>query len=107
MMSTCCHDPTEPPRADPRDILREQVRYDNLVRDLFTEDPERILLRLLNESGAYLRELAALRAHYPAVRLRAIELLNRKSLDTLERIAQKEPDSPFGLAARQRIEQME
>jgi hypothetical protein len=105
-MSSCCHDPTEPPRADPRDILKEQMRYDNLVRDLLTEEPERLLLRLVNESSAYLRELAALRAHYPAVRLRAIELLSHNSLETLERIAQKEPDSPFGLAARQRIEQL-
>ena len=105
-MSSCCHDPTEPPRTDPRDVLREQMRYDNLVRDLFTSDPERIMLRLLNESNAYLRELAALRAHYPVVRLRAIALLNDKSLDTLERICQKEPESPFGAAARQRIEQL-
>lgn len=105
-MSSCCHDPTEPPRADPRDVLREQEHYDNLVRDLFTSDPKRILLRLLNESNAYLRELAALRAHDPDVRLRAIALLNDKSLDTLESISQKEPDSPFGAAARQRIEQL-
>lgn len=105
-MSSCCHDPTEPPRADPRDILREQARYDNLVRDLFTDDPERILLRLLNESSSYLLELAALRAHYPAVRLRAIELLSHNSLQTLERISLKEADSPFGLAARQRIEHL-
>ena len=105
-MSSCCHDPTEPPRADPRDVLREQEHYDNLVRDLFTDDPKRILLRLLNESNAYLRELAALRAHDPDVRLRAIALLNDKSLDTLESISQKEPDSPFGAAARQRIEQL-
>ena len=105
-MSSCCHDPTEPPRADPRDVLREQEHYDNLVRDLFTDDPKRILLRLLNESNAYLRELAALRAHDPDVRLRAIALLNDKSLDTLESISQKEPGSPFGAAARQRIEQL-
>lgn len=105
-MSSCCHDPTEPPRADPRDILREQMRYDDLVRDLFTDDPERILLRLVNESSPYLRELAALRAHFPAVRLQAIELLNQISLETLERICQKEPDSPFAEAARKRIEQL-
>lgn len=105
-MSSCCHDPTEPPRADPRDVLREQEHYDNLVRDLFTGNPERTLLRLLNESNAYLRELAALRAHYPSVRLQAIALLNAKSLDTLERIYQKEPDTAFGEAARQRIEQV-
>lgn len=105
-MSSCCHDPTEPPRADPRDVLREQEHYDNLVRDLFTGDPERILLRLLNESNAYLRELAALRAYYPAVRLHAIALLNDKSLETLESINQKEPDTAFGVAARQRIEQL-
>ncbi|MGJ0483276.1 MAG: hypothetical protein ACR65R_01925 [Methylomicrobium sp.] len=105
-MSSCCHDPTKPPRADPRDILREQTRYDNLVRDLFTGDPEKILLRLVNESSPYLRELAALRAHYPTVRLHAIESLNSKSLETLELIRQKEPESPFGEAARQRIEQL-
>jgi len=105
-MSSCCHDPTEPSRADPRDVLREQEHYDYLVRDLFTGDPERTLLRLLHESNAYLRELAALRAHYPAVRLHAIELLNQKSWETLERICQQEPDSPFGAAARQRIEQL-
>jgi uncharacterized membrane protein YccC len=105
-MSSCCHDPTEPPRADSRDVLREQEHYDNLVRDLFTGDPERVLLRLVNESNAYLRELAALRAHYPAVRLQAIALLNDKSLETLERISEKEPDTAFGMAARQRIEQL-
>jgi uncharacterized membrane protein YccC len=105
-MSSCCHDPTEPPRVDPRDVLREQEHYDNLVRDLFTGDPERVLLRLLNESNAYLRELAALRAHYPSVRLQAIALLNAKSLETLERLCEKEPDTPFGAAARQRIEQL-
>jgi len=62
---------------------------------------------LLNESNAYLRELAALRAHYPAVRLQAIALLNDKSLDTLKRISEKEADSAFGAAARQRLDQLQ
>ena len=106
-MSSCCHDPTEPSKVDPRAVLREQEHYDNLVRDLLTGDPERILLRLVNESNAYLRELAALRAHYPAVRLRAIELLGQKSLPVLERIASEAPDSPPTIAARQRIEQLQ
>jgi|GEM_PF-4910950 len=36
-MSTCCHDPTEPPnKIDPRDLKRAQMQYDELVRDLFT-----------------------------------------------------------------------
>ena len=76
---SCCDDPTEIHKIDPRELVREQQHYGNLVRDLFTDDPEKVLLKLLNESNAYLRELAALRAHYPSVRLRAIELLDKQS----------------------------
>ncbi|MGD7036336.1 hypothetical protein [Methylotuvimicrobium buryatense] len=103
---SCCDDPTEISKVDPRELVREQQHYGNLVRDLFTDDPEKVLLKLLNESNAYLRELAALRAHYPSVRLRAIELLDKKSQAVLEQLIEQEPDSSFGIAAKQRIEQL-
>lgn len=102
-MGSCCYDPTEPPKLDNRALLREQIHYDELVKALFTENPEQVLLRELNQSSTYLRELAALNAHYPAVRLRAISLLDSKSLGTLERLVKKEGDSAFGLAAQQKI----
>lgn len=101
---SCCDDPTEPSKADRRDITRLQTQYGNLVRDLFTEEPEKIILRQLNEANSYLRELAALRAFYPSVRLHAIGLLDKKSLPVLEQIAEKEPNSAFGLAARKRLD---
>lgn len=105
-MGTCCDDPTEPHKIDPRELLREQEHYGNLVRDLFTDDPERVILRQLNEASTYLRELAALRAHYPSVRRRAIELLDKKSLPVLERIGAEESDTEFGIAAKQRIDRL-
>ncbi len=99
----CCDDPTESNKIDPRQLVREQQHYGELVRDLFTDDPEKVLLRLLHEANVYLRELAALRAHYPSVRLHAIELLDKKSLTVLNQLIQKEPDSAFGLAAKARL----
>lgn len=105
-MAHCCDDPTEPRKIDPRELIREQERYGNLMRDLFTDNPERVMLRQLNEASVYLRELAALRAHYPSVRLRAIELLNMKSLSILEKLSQDEPDSQFCIAAKKRIEEL-
>ena len=104
---SCCDDPTEPLKVDPRDLIREQQHYGNLVRDLFTGDPEKVLLKLLNETNAYLRELAALRAHYPSVRLRAIELLDKKSRTILEQLLEQEPDSQFGAAAKARLDQLD
>ncbi|SMG62350.1 hypothetical protein BMETH_1075715950500, partial [methanotrophic bacterial endosymbiont of Bathymodiolus sp.] len=74
-MSNCCSDPTEIPKLDPRDLVREQTRHGNLLRELFTGDPEKLMLHELYEANTYLRELAALRAHYPSVRLAAIALL--------------------------------
>jgi len=103
----CCDDPTEPNKLDPRDLLREQIHYDELVRDLLTGEPERVMLKLVNEANAYIRELAALRAHYPSVRLHAIELLDKKSQTVLKQILEKEPDSPFGLAAKTRLEHLD
>lgn len=97
---SCCDDPTEPHKIDSRDVIREQEHYGNLVRDLFTDDPEKVILKLLKESTTYLRELAALRAHYPSVRLKAIELLDKNSKAVLDQIIEKEPDSPFVVAAR-------
>jgi hypothetical protein len=105
-MASCCDDPTEPRKIDPRELLREQEHYGNLLRDLFTDNPERVILRQLHEANAYLRELAALRAYYPSVRLHAIELLDKKSLSVLEQLSNEEPDSKFGIAAKKHIEQL-
>ncbi|OAI04259.1 hypothetical protein [Methylomonas methanica] len=102
----CCDDPTEPKKLDRRDLIRLQEQYGELVRDLFTEDPERVILKLLNDSGSYLTELAALNAHHASVRLRAIGLLEKPSSSVLQRIAEKEPESAFGLAAKSRLEQL-
>lgn len=98
-MSDCCNDPTEIPKLDPRDLVREQTRYGNLVRELFTGDPEKLMHHELREANAYLRELAALRAHYLSVRLAAIALLEASSLSVLQRIIDKDPDSEIGKAA--------
>ena len=102
----CCDDPTEPKKMDRRDLIRLQEQYGNLVRDLFTEDPEKVILKLLNNANTYLTELAALRAKHDSVRLKAIELLDKPSQSVLQQIIDKEPDSEFGLAAKARIDQI-
>jgi len=103
-MSNCCSDPTEIPKVDPRDLVREQTRYGDLLRELFTGDPEKLMLHELREANTYLRELAALRAHYPSVRLAAIALLEESSTTVLKRIYDKEPDSEIGKAAAAQIQ---
>lgn len=103
----CCDDPTELPRTDRRELIRLQEQYGDLVRDLFTEDPEKVILKLLSTSNAYLTELAALRAHHASVRLKAIDLLEKPSQSVLRQIVQKEPESAFGLAARMRLDQLD
>lgn len=100
----CCDDPTELPRMDRRELIRLQEQYGDLVRDLVTNDPEKVILKLLNNSSAYLTELAALRAHHPSVRMKAIDLLEKPSQSVLRQIAQKEPASAFGLAAQARLD---
>lgn len=106
-MSSCCHDPTEPPnKFDPRELTRAEMRYDELVRDLFTDDPEKVLLKLLNSSSVYLREVAAFWANYPSVRLLAIQRLDKKSEVVLQQIIDKEPDSEFGQTAKHRLEHL-
>lgn len=102
-MSKCCEDPTEPNKIDPRELLKEKQLYGNLLRDLFTENPEKLMLRQLHSANTYIRELAALRAHYPAVRRHAIKLLDAGSKSVCERIVSQEPDSEIGLAASQRL----
>lgn len=106
-MGTCCDDPTEPHKIDPRELVREQKRYGDLLRDLFTDNPEKIMLKQLNEANHYLRELAALRAHYPSVRLQAIELLDKNSAVVLRQIIEGEPDSEFAAAAQKQLEHIE
>ncbi len=102
----CCDDPTEPKKLDRRDLIRLQEQHGELVRDLFTDDPEKVILKLLNDANAYLTELAALNAHHASVRLRAIALLEKPSLSVLQQIFSKDPDSMFGLAAKVRLEQI-
>ncbi|WKJ90481.1 hypothetical protein QZJ86_21140 [Methylomonas montana] len=102
----CCDDPTEPKKLDRRELIRLQEQYGELVRDLLTDDPEKVILKLLNDASGYLTELAALNAHHASVRLRAIALLEKPSMSILQRIVEKEPDSEFGLAAKSRLEQI-
>ena len=106
-MSNCCSDPTEIPKVDPRDLVREQTRYGDLVRELFTGDPEKLMLHELREANTYLRELAALRAHYPSVRLAAIALLEESSLSVLQRIIDKEQASEIGIAATEQLQRVQ
>jgi hypothetical protein len=103
----CCDDPTEPVKINRTDVARIQEQYGSLVRNLFTEDPERVMLKLLNESNAYLTELAALSAHYDTVRKHAIENLEKQSLSVLQRIVDKEGETEIGFCAQQRIKQLE
>jgi len=103
----CCDDPTEPVKINRTDVARIQEQYGCLVRDLFTDEPERVMLKLLNASNAYLTELAALNAHYNSVRKHAIEMLKKESIPVLQRIVEKDAETELGLFAQQRIEQLE
>ena len=100
----CCDDPTEPVKINRSDLVRIQEQYGSLVRDLFTGDPEKVMLKQLNEANTYLTELAALNAHYDSVRKQAIRKLKKKSISTLQRIVDKEAESEIGLCAKQQIE---
>lgn len=102
----CCDDPTEPKKLDRRELIRLQEQYGELVRDLLTDDPEKVILKLLNSTNPYLTELAALRANHASVRLKAIELLDKSSQTILQQIVLKEADSVFGMAATARLEQI-
>ncbi len=102
----CCDDPTEPVKINRTDVARIQEQYGNLVRDLFTGDPEKVMLKQLKEANVYLRELAALNAHYPSVRKQAIELLEKDSIPMLQRIIDKEPESELSQCALRRIESL-
>ena len=103
---SCCDDPTEPSQDDHRLLMREQMLYGNLLRDLFIEDPEKLMLKQLADASPYLRELAALNAHYVSVRQRAIQLLHKESAGVLERIYKKEPDTEVGSSAQQRLAEL-
>ncbi|MCK5190826.1 MAG: hypothetical protein KAI44_04440 [Methylococcales bacterium] len=100
----CCDDPTEPVKINRSDLVRAQEQYGSLVRDLFTGDPEKVMLKQLRQANTYLTELAALNAHYDSVRIHAIEVLKKESITVLQRIVDKEADSEVGLCAKQRIE---
>lgn len=100
----CCDDPTEPVKVTRSDLVRVQEQYGNLLRDLLTSDPEKVMLKQVNQANVYLQELAALNAHYDSVRKHAIELLRKESLSTLQRIVKNEAENEIGLCAQQRIE---
>lgn len=100
----CCDDPTEPKRIDRRALIRAEENYGQLVLELFTEDPEKVMLKQLNNATSYLTELAALNAHYPSVRLAAIELLGNDSQVVLKQIIEKHPKSDFAQAATKRLQ---
>ena len=103
----CCDDPTEPVKINRTDVARIQEQYGSLVRDLFTEAPEKVMLKQLNKANSYLTELAALNAHYDSVRKHAIEMLKKESLPVLQRIVEKDTETEIVLCARHRIEQLE
>lgn len=102
-MSTCCNDPTEPVKLDHRDLLREQKLHGDLLLDLFTENPEKVMLKQLKSANTYLRELAALRAYFDSVRKQAISMLDSHSLSTLERIIETDEDAELVNLAKQQI----
>ncbi len=102
----CCDDPTEAVKINRSDLVLIQEQYGSLQRDLFTGDPEKVMLKELRNANSYLRELAALRAYYPSVRLQAIDLLDKNSKAVLERIVDAEGDGDVGQAARRRLEQI-
>ncbi len=103
----CCDDPTEPVKINRSDLVQIQEQYGNLQRELFTGDPEKVMLKQLRNATVYLRELAALHAHYDSVRKQAIELLDKKSISVLERVIAAEDDNEIGSAAKQRLQALE
>ncbi len=103
----CCDDPTEPVKVSRADWVRLQEQYGSLLRDLLTGDPEKLMLKQLQTCTPYLRELAALNAHYPSVRKKAIELLGKDSQVVLQQIIDKEEASELGQLALKRLEDLE
>lgn len=106
-MSSCCNDPTEPSKLDSREVHRLQELHGNLLRDLFTNNPEQVLLKQLQEANHYLRELAALNGHYQSLRLQAIALLEKDSLNVLERVIAKYPNTEEATAAKNKIDALQ
>ena len=106
-MSSCCHDPTEPAKLDPRELQQLQKQYGDLLRDLFTDNPEKVLLKQLHGANHYLRELAAINGHYQSLRLQAISLLEKDSLPVLQQVIEKYPDSEEAKAAKNKIEALQ
>ena len=103
-MAKCCEDPTEAVKVDPRELRQQQQLYGNLLRDLFTSNPESILIQQLQNATPYLRELAALSGFYPSLRLKAIELLEQESLSVLEQLIAQQNPPEITHAAQQRLE---
>lgn len=103
----CCDDPTEPVKISRIDLVQAQEQYGNLIRDLFTSDPEKLMLKQLHGASTYLIELAALNAHYDSVRKQAIAMLNKDSISAVKRIAEKDANTEIGDLAKLRIGELE
>ena len=71
-----------------------------------TDNTETVLIKLVNSSSVYLRELAALSAQFTPVRLRAIQLLEKPSKTVLQQIMENESNTEFAQAAKRRIDQL-
>ncbi len=102
----CCDDPTEAEKVSRVDVARAQEQYGALLRDLFVEDPERLMLKQLNYANTYIRELAAKQAHFESVRVQAINHLEGESMAILKTIADNEALETVKVAAVQRIKQL-
>ncbi len=103
----CCDDPTEPVKIQRSDLVRVQQQYGELVRDLFSSDPEKVMLRQLQQVNTNLREIAALNAHYDSVRKQAIKLLSKDSISVMQRIIDKDANSELAKFTQKRIEELE
>ena len=104
---SCCDDPKEPAKVDTRELRQDQQHLGHLLRDLVTDNPENVIIRELHQANAYLRELAALKAYSPAIRLVAINLLEQESLSVLERIIVAEAGTEMAKVACQRQQYLE
>jgi hypothetical protein len=102
----CCDDPTEPVKISRNDLVRIQEQYGNLLRDLLTGDPEKVMLKQLHGTNTYLTELAALNAHYDSVRKHAIKLLDKDSVSILQRVIDTETNSEIVLYAQQHLQEL-
>jgi hypothetical protein len=88
-------------------INQLQEQQAALLQELITSDPEQVLLKQLHTADIELRELAALQGYSLSLRLNAIKLLHKDSINTLQRIVEYHPDSKEAQAAQSRLKQLQ